>query len=192
MKNTATHHDTRRIESIIDSVKHGIITYYLDKLTTGKVLVTKDELPKFVFDYEDEAREYIDGCIHNKVVDPLLDNAVKFPIKDARSNLRYTGKVSQSHRIIDKKGMYATQVYDSEGEAICTMEWYGVKTDERTTSSFREGNAKYIVKCWNMHDELLESLELALTSLQQTIDYSDEVEKQTVNFIRETIIKATE
>ena len=63
------------------------------------------------------------------------------------------GEWYQSHRK-QNDGMYSTQVYDKEGETICTLEWYPVDEGNGVTSTAREANAKLIAAA----PDLLEAL----------------------------------
>ena len=67
------------------------------------------------------------------------------------------GQLKQEHRIVDKEGNYSTEVFTDEGTVICEMKWAGEKIGNKIYSR-RADNAKRIVKCWNMHDELVEML----------------------------------
>lgn len=54
------------------------------------------------------------------------------------------GKWSQSHRVCDDKGNYATQVYCNKGKEIATLHWYPNKEVQGVVSTYREANAKLI------------------------------------------------
>lgn len=68
-------------------------------------------------------------------------------------NTKFTpGPWSQSHRK-DKSGGYSTEVYDSNGETICTLDWYVVPTEKGFTTN-RDENARLIACAPDMYDTL--------------------------------------
>jgi hypothetical protein len=69
------------------------------------------------------------------------------------------GEWHQSHRTIpnDEDGGYATQVYDSKGETIATLEWYK-KPAGKLTGTYRSGNARLIAEAPAMFEKLKEML----------------------------------
>ena len=69
----------------------------------------------------------------------------------------------QSHRICDEEGNYSTQVYDKEGETICTLAWYPVKTENGYTTA-RGANAHLI----SAAPELLEALQMLKKIIDDT------------------------
>lgn len=62
------------------------------------------------------------------------------------------GPWSQSHRKT-KSGGYSTQVYDSDGETICTLAWYAVPTERGFTTN-RSENAQLIACAPDMYEML--------------------------------------
>ena len=78
-------------------------------------------------------------------------------------NTKFTkGPWSQSHRK-DKSGGYSTEVYDSNGETICTLDWYVAPTEKGFTTN-RDENARLIACAPDMY-EMLESACSELYSL---------------------------
>jgi len=73
------------------------------------------------------------------------------------------GEWKQSHRMIpkDKDGMYSTQVYDSNGETICSMSWCGSppvsKVENGVKKSFITSLAPKNAKLISAAPDLLES-----------------------------------
>ena len=71
------------------------------------------------------------------------------------------GEWRQSHRKIDAEGNFSTEVYDEEGETICTLAWHICKSaDGRTVYTDREANAKLIAAA----PDLLKVCEMAVKS----------------------------
>ena len=79
------------------------------------------------------------------------------------------GKWSQSHRE-GKDGMYNTQVYDSEGETICTLAWHAVNEGNGVTSTDREENAVLISHAPDMY-KLLNELTNGTNSRKEFIHF---------------------
>tara|TARA_R100001594_G_scaffold82907_2_gene117563 strand:+ start:2783 stop:3091 length:309 start_codon:yes stop_codon:yes gene_type:complete len=71
-------------------------------------------------------------------------------------NTKFTpGPWGQSHRK-DKSGGYSTEVYDSNGETICTLDCYVVPTEKGFTTN-RDENARLIACAPDMY-EMLDTL----------------------------------
>ena len=70
------------------------------------------------------------------------------------------GPWSQSHRQSSHDGMYRTQVYDANGEAIATCAWYPVKAKYGEGTN-REANARLIAAA----PDLLASLQECVAAL---------------------------
>ena len=69
------------------------------------------------------------------------------------SEAKFTkGPWNQSHRKT-KSGGYSTQVYDSDGETICTLAWYPVPTEKGFTTN-RSENANLIACAPDMYEML--------------------------------------
>ena len=59
-----------------------------------------------------------------------------------------SGKWSQSHREDKNTGMYSTEVYDSRGQTICTLDWH---TEPESTRTDRPENAALIACAPDMY-----------------------------------------
>ncbi len=70
---------------------------------------------------------------------------------------RTPGPWAQSHRN-NKRGMSATEIYDTSGETIATLAWYPVEKGNGVTATAREANAAFICLAVNNHDALVEAL----------------------------------
>lgn len=69
------------------------------------------------------------------------------------SEAKFTkGPWSQSHRKT-KSGGHSTQVYDNNGETICTLSWYAVPTEMGFTTN-RSENAQLIACAPDMYEML--------------------------------------
>ena len=83
---------------------------------------------------------------------------------------------------------YSTQVYTKDGETIATMHWYPKPEKEGVTATYREENARFVVKACNSYYELLEALK-AVIKLSKPITADDD---RTVDWACEIVAKATE
>lgn len=80
------------------------------------------------------------------------------------------GKWNQSHRPTPPDGLYNTQIYDSNGETIATLEWCGEYQGNGVTTSLRGNNAAFIAYAAN---NALPALEQAMAEIErhkQTIE----------------------
>lgn len=57
---------------------------------------------------------------------------------------------------------YAHVIYNETDGNIAQMEWVPFPLSSRRTGTSREANAKFIVKCVNSHEELLQALREAI------------------------------
>ena len=92
------------------------------------------------------------------------------------------GEWRQAHRICDEEGNYSTQVFDEDGETICTLAWHKVPMENGFTTD-REANAKLIAAAPDL-------LEAAILCNREFDDENDAIEafKQ----LDKAIKKATE
>ena len=65
------------------------------------------------------------------------------------------GEWRQAHRICDEEGNYSTQVFDEDGETICTLAWHKVPMENGFTTD-REANAKLIAAAPDLLEVVLE------------------------------------
>ena len=80
------------------------------------------------------------------------------------------GPWAQSHRKNDHDGMYRTQVYTTDGEPVCTLEWYPIHY-EGGTKTAREDNAAFLAAVDPQTIQwLISELRAALAEMKRIMD----------------------
>ena len=82
-----------------------------------------------------------------------------------------SGVWSQSHREDKYTGMYSTEVYDSRGQTICTLDWH---TEPDSTATDRDSNAHLIACAPDMY-AMINIINESIINCKNEIQLADDI-----------------